>query len=137
MPTNTCLIVGFSIWESWGIYSMNRLLQRYVIAVESPEVSGFEHLDMLMVRDKLAEQNEQFTVRERALLVAADRRLFEQASVFDAALSQVTSLAYERSQRNPPPSHWWWYLDVVAGMPKAVQRVSRRIASTASAGLAR
>lgn len=116
---------------------MNRLLQHYLIAVESPEVSGFEHLDMLMLRDKLVEQNEQLTARERALLVAADRRLFEQASVFDAALSQVTSLAYERSQRNPPPSHWWWYLDVVAGVPKAVQRATRRISPPASLGLAR
>lgn len=116
---------------------MNRLLQRYVIAVESPEVSGFEHLDMLMLRDKLVEQYEQLTIRERTLLVAADRRLFEQARAFDAALSQITSLTFERSQRNPPPKHWWWYLDVLAGVPQPAQRVTRRIASAASAGLAR
>ncbi|MFZ1508462.1 MAG: hypothetical protein WAV74_16930 [Anaerolineae bacterium] len=116
---------------------MNRLLQRYLVAVESSEVSGFEHLDMLMLRDKLAEQNQQLTARERTLLVAADRRLFEQASMFDAALSQITSLAYERSQRNPPPSHWWWYLDVVAGVPKTVQRAARRISPAASLELAR
>lgn len=116
---------------------MNKLLQHYLVAVESPNLSGFEHLDMLMVRDKLAGQISQLTVRERAMLVAADRRLFEQARAFDAALSQITSLTYERSQRNPPPEHWWWYLDVLAGVPQPAQRVTRRIAPAASAGLTR
>ena len=80
---------------------MNRLLQRYLIAVESSEVSGFEHLDMLMLRDKLAEQNQQLTARERTLLVAADRRLFEQASMFDAALSQILSLIHISEPTRP------------------------------------
>jgi len=33
---------------------MNNYLQRYKIAVEQPEASGFEHLDLLLLRDKLA-----------------------------------------------------------------------------------
>lgn len=97
---------------------MNELLERYIVAVEHPGVSGFEHLDMLMIRDKLAEQEAQLNSEERERLAAADRKLIVQAAAFHTELSRITSLAYERQRRNVPSSHWWWYLDVVAHLPR-------------------
>ena len=97
---------------------MNELLERYIIAVEHPDVSGFEHLEMLMIRDKLAEQEARLSAEERAQLVAADHKLIAQARAFYTELSRITDLAYERQRRNAPPSHWWWYLDVVAYLPR-------------------
>ncbi|MBA2391100.1 MAG: hypothetical protein H0V67_12690 [Geodermatophilaceae bacterium] len=97
---------------------MNELLKRYVIAVEHPGASGFEHLDMLMVRDKLARQGTSFTPADQERLVAADRLLVARASAFYAELSRITSLQYEREQRKLSPMHWWWYLDVLAHLPQ-------------------
>jgi hypothetical protein len=34
---------------------MNRLLAHYRVDVQHPEVSGAEHLEMLQIRDRLAE----------------------------------------------------------------------------------
>jgi hypothetical protein len=102
---------------------MSEYLQRYLVAVKYPDVSGFEHLDMLLVRDKLAQVSSQLTSDQQAKLAAADQRLLSQAAAFHAALSQVTNLANERQQRQPPPEHWWWYLDVLA-QPPPRQRIS-------------
>jgi hypothetical protein len=96
---------------------MSDYLERYLVAVEHPDVSGFEHLDMLLLRDKLAQVSNQFTPEQQAKLAAADQRLLSQAAAFYAALSQITGLAHERQQRQPPPEHWWWYLDVLAQPP--------------------
>ena len=97
---------------------MNELLKRYTIAVEHPNVSGFEHLEMLMIRDKLAEQEARLSAEEREQLAAADHKLIAQAMAFCVELSRITDLVYERQRRNVPPSHWWWYLDVVAHLPQ-------------------
>jgi hypothetical protein len=96
---------------------MSEYLQRYLVAVEHPDVSGFEHLDMLLLRDKLAQSSSQLTPDQQAKLAAADQRLMSQVAAFHAALSQITDLAHERQQRQPPPEHWWWYLDVLAQPP--------------------
>jgi len=96
---------------------MNRLLQHYTIAVNHPDVSGFEHLEMLMVRDKLADIKHTLTLAEKSQLAEADHRLTERASEFCAALTRITDLQYERDQRQTPPSHWWWYLDVLTYTP--------------------
>jgi len=80
-------------------------------------VSGFEHLNTLMVRDKLFEQNETLSPEERAKVLAADHQLIEQAPAFLSALEHVTTLEYEREQREAPPERWWWYLDVIVHLP--------------------
>ncbi len=96
---------------------MNQELSRYQIAVEHPEVSGFEHLDMLLVRDKLARQKANMGPAERARLAAADRRLLQQVHSFYAELARVVDLPAERQHRKPEPERWWWYLDVLAALP--------------------
>ena len=102
---------------------MSKYLQRYLVAVEYPDVSGFEHLDMLLLRDKLAQASSQLTPDQQAKLTIADQRLLSQVAAFYAALSQIADLASERQQRQPPPEHWWWYLDVLA-QPPLRQRIS-------------
>ena len=89
------------------------------MAVEHPEVSGFEHLNMLMVRDRLAEQELSLTPDETKRLKAADQRLLEQAADFQAELARITTLENERQHRQPPPQRWWWYLDVLTSLPTA------------------
>ena len=96
---------------------MNEYLKQYSVAVEHPEVSGFEHLNMLMVRDRLAEQELSLAPNEKRQLQAADQRLLEQAAVFQAELARITTLENERRHRQPPPQRWWWYLDVLTALP--------------------
>lgn len=96
---------------------MNKYLKNYLVAVESPEVSGFEHLEMLLVRDKLADQEMLLTTEQRALLAAADERLLEQLLAFYQELCRITNLRSERQRRKPSPERWWWYLDVLLSVP--------------------
>jgi hypothetical protein len=100
---------------------MKDYLKRYVIAVQHPDISAFEHLDMLMVRDKLAEQESHLKQEEKAQLARADKQLLTQANQFFRVLSQITDLQNERQRRQPPPDHWWWYLDVLAQLPDLPQ----------------
>jgi hypothetical protein len=96
---------------------MNALLRHYIVDIEHPDVSGFEHLEMLQIRSRLAELEATLSLQERAHLDEADQRLLQQAADFHAELARITDLAEERARRRPPPSHWWWYLDVLAQLP--------------------
>jgi hypothetical protein len=96
---------------------MNPLLQHYRVDVEFPQVSGAEHLEMLQIRDRLAELEPTLSTAERTALVEADRRLARQAAAFYAELSRFINLAEHRYQNHIPPSHWWWYLDVLSELP--------------------
>ena len=96
---------------------MNTFLKHYSVAVTHPDVSAFEHLEMLMVRDKLADQEFSLTKQERASLADADQRLLRNAEAFYSELTRITSLEDERRQRRPAPERWWWYLDVLTALP--------------------
>lgn len=101
---------------------MNQLLKYYIKAVNHPNVSGFEHLEMLMVRDKLADIEHTLLPVEKDQLEQADRRLAERAGDFYTQLARITDLQYERDRRQVPPSHWWWYLDVLVQAPSLPPR---------------
>jgi hypothetical protein len=96
---------------------MNRNLKYYSTAVKHPDVSGFEHLEMLMIRDKLAAKEAEFSSEELELLFTADRQLLATAQKVYQALSEITDLQFERQNRQPSPEHWWWYLDVLESLP--------------------
>ena len=96
---------------------MNDYLQRYQVAVQHPSVSAFELLDMLMVRDKLAEQAHLLSRAEQLQLTAADQMLIMHAKEIVTELSNITDLAHEREQRQATQERWWWYLDVFAAAP--------------------
>lgn len=97
---------------------MNKYIDHYKVAIQHPDVSGFEMLDMLMVRDRLEAQWNELTLQEQNEVLAADKQLLSQADQFFAALSQVTHFEYERQQRRPEPEQWWWYLDVLVKLPQ-------------------
>jgi hypothetical protein len=61
---------------------MNRLLAHYRVDVQHPEVSSAEHLEMLQIRDRLAEFESTLTSEEQNALVEADRVLAERANAF-------------------------------------------------------
>ena len=105
---------------------MNKLLKHYQLEVEFPDVSGFEHLQMLDIRDDLEEIKDNLSASERKALLEADRRLLEQALAFESQLAQITTLASERAQRQPPASHWWWYLDVITQLPPLVFEIRQQ-----------
>jgi hypothetical protein len=96
---------------------MNKYLKHYLVAVQHPEVSGFELLDMLMARDKLLEEWASLTPQQQMQATAADQQLIAHATIVVAELSRLTELSYERQHRKPSPEQWWWYLDVLAHTP--------------------
>jgi hypothetical protein len=98
---------------------MNKLLQHYQIAVQHPGVSGFEALEMLMVRDRLMKQLASLTPEQKTQLAIADQTLIAHVDEFNTELAWITNLEYERQCRNPAPAQWWWYLDVLAYLPEA------------------
>lgn len=96
---------------------MNALLKQYLVDVEFPEVSGAELLEMLQVRDRLAEIEPALDPDEREALHAADSRLLAQASAVSRELSRFIDLQAHRQRHEVPPSRWWWFLDVVSELP--------------------
>lgn len=93
------------------------LLESYETDVQFPDVSGMEHLDMLMIRSEIAKHEAHFTGAERERLRKADGILLQNARKFYSAIQQVADIAIWRADENPPPSHWWWFLDVLAQPP--------------------
>jgi hypothetical protein len=96
---------------------MNRLLVHYCVDVQHPEVSGAEHLEMLQIRDRLAELEPTLTAEEQEALVGADRVLVERAVAFHQELLRFLDLAEYRREHGIPPARWWWYLDVMSHLP--------------------
>lgn len=94
-----------------------KLLTAYEVGVQFPEVSGFEHLDTLLTRSKLADIESHLSGQQAARLEEADQKMLQQTRTFSAAIARVTELERWREDENAPPSHWWWYLDVLAETP--------------------
>jgi hypothetical protein len=96
---------------------MNRLLEHYCVDVQHPEVSGTEHLEMLQIRDRLADLEPTLTSEEQEALAEADRLLIEWVTAFYQELLQFLDLAEYRCEHGIPPARWRWYLDVVTHLP--------------------
>lgn len=97
--------------------SYEDLVFAYEVDVQYPEVSGMEHLDMLLTRSRLAEVEATLTEDQQRRLAKADQRLFRHAPEFYAAIAQIANLKSWREQEHAPTNHWWWYLDVLAAAP--------------------
>lgn len=110
---------------------MNKYLAHYRVSLQHPGVSGFETLEMLMVRDKLMQQLASLSPDEKLELEAADQFLVAHSTEFYAELSHITNLDYERRQRQTSPTQWWWYLDVLSQLPETPAKYAERLAITA------
>ena len=97
--------------------TIEQLVTAYEVGVQDPEVSGMEHLDMLLTRSQLARMVDQLSTLQKVRLAKADQTLTRQADKFYRSIARVADLKSWRDQENAPPSHWWWYLDVLAEVP--------------------
>jgi hypothetical protein len=102
---------------------VNQLLQNYSIQVDYPDVSGAEHLEVLQIRDRLAEAESDFTDEERAILVEADRKLMMNTTRIHQELSQFIDLSRYRIEQGISAQKWWWYLDVLNYLPSGLSQV--------------
>lgn len=96
----------------------DQLIAAYEVDVRFPDVSGMEHLDMLLARSEIARGEHHLTAEQRARLAEADRVLLQQARRFYQAIQRVADLDVWRRSEDAPPAHWWWYLDVLVQLPE-------------------
>jgi hypothetical protein len=98
----------------------DKLVAAYEVDVRFPDVSGIEHMDMLLTRSKIAEGEHCLTEEQRARLARADQALLQQAGRFYQAIQEIADLETWRRDEDVPVTHWWWYLDVLAQVPALV-----------------
>lgn len=82
-------------------------------ALQHPEVSGFELLEYLDARSRLALQEPLLKQSERTRVEAIDRRFLRHAPKWLQSIELVCDLAEMRQKARVLPSHWWWYLDEI------------------------
>jgi hypothetical protein len=97
---------------------MEKLLAAYEVDVDFPDVSGMEHLQMLMTRSQLHKFEAQLSGAQKRRLLAADQKLLKQAHLFSQTIQLIANLAEWRRLEDVTPDHWWWYLDVLAQLPE-------------------
>jgi len=102
------------------------LLTAYETDVRFPEVSGMEHLDMLMTRSEIASIEPHLSDMQRKRVLQADRQLMSHARQFYDAIQAIADLASWRRSEFTPITHWWWYLDVLAHLPVSLDIASLR-----------
>ncbi len=95
----------------------DELIAAYEVDVRFPDVSGTEHLDMLLTRTQIARGEHELTDEQHARLAEADRVLLCQVQRFYQAIQKIADLEAWRREEDVPPSHWWWYLDVLVQVP--------------------
>ncbi len=93
-------------------------LTQYETDVRFPDVSGMEHLDMLLTRSRIAAVWQELTPEQQGRLSDADLRLLHNANQFYQAIASVADFAQWRSESAASPEEWWWYLDVLMNVPQ-------------------
>jgi hypothetical protein len=101
------------------------LITAYETDVQFPDVSGMEHLDMLMTRSEIAQNDLHLSDEERERVLKADRLLLKRAKQFYASIQTIADLAIWRRDENIPVTQWWWYLDVIVQLPARSELSSR------------
>ena len=80
-------------------------------AIDHPDASGFEALEVLDVRSRLASREPLLDEPDKARLEDLDRRLLQMVDSLLERISEIASLAEMRRRAHILPSHWWWYID--------------------------
>ena len=93
------------------------LIATYEMDVQFPEVSGMEHLDMLMTRSDIAQNELHLSDEERKRVLKADKLLLRRAKQFYKSIQSIADLSSWRRDESVPAAHWWWYLDIIAQLP--------------------
>ena len=93
-------------------------LSAYEVDVDFPEVSGMEHLQMLLARSELHRAGRLLDSEQKARLARTDRKLVQRARSFFEAIQAIANLTSWRERAGGvTPEHWWRYLDVLAQLP--------------------
>lgn len=82
-------------------------------AMDHPDVSGFELLELLDLRSKLASREPLFSDKDKNRLEKLDQRFMGMADLWLERISEVSDLTEMRQRAHILPSHWWWYLDEI------------------------
>ena len=93
---------------------MQWLLEYYVKAVQFPEVSGFEVLELLDGHSRLATVESELDEAQRAQLEDADSVFLRYTPRLYESVMALGDLADLRRRAAAPCSHWWWYLEKLA-----------------------
>jgi hypothetical protein len=96
---------------------MNKILKEYYISVQFTDVSGAEYLDLLSMRDELAQIRPKLTKKEQEILTKADQLLIKNCQPIYQELSRFVDLSSFRQQHQITSQQWWWYLDVLCYLP--------------------
>jgi hypothetical protein len=92
----------------------SRQLMDYISeAIDHPDVSGFEAIEPLDVRSRLASREPILDDVGKTRLEDLDRQLLQMAGSLLERISEVAGLAEMRRRSHTLPSHWWWYLDQI------------------------
>lgn len=83
-------------------------------AIVHVDVSGFEVLELLDVRSRLASREPLLDEPSRARLEDLDRQLLQMSNIWLERIAEVGGLAEMRRRAHVLPSHWWWYLDEIS-----------------------
>jgi hypothetical protein len=105
------------------------LVSAYEVDVRFPDVSGMEHLDMLLTRSRIAKVEAALTPEQQQRVQAADQELMFHADRFYTAIRRIADLAAWREREKATPAEWWWYLDVLAHAPKAKSEQPESVAA--------
>ena len=98
--------------------TIEKNLAAYETDVDFPDVSGMEHLQMLLTRSELHRVEDQLTIEQRTRLANADKSLLQRAHLFYRAIQAIADLArWRETETRVTPAHWWWYLDLLAQLP--------------------
>ena len=92
----------------------HKLIEYLSEGINSPEVSGFELLELLDIRSRTASRELLLNETDKALLEDMDRRFMRMADFLLSRISEVADLSDVRRRSHSLPSQWWWYLDEIA-----------------------
>ncbi len=90
-----------------------KLVEYLAEAMNHPDVSGFELIEVLDIRSQLAAREPVLSDDDKTRLEALDRQLLNLADLWITRISEVGDLAQMRKKAHVLPSHWWWYLDEI------------------------
>jgi hypothetical protein len=93
-------------------------LTQYETDARFPDVSGMEHLDMLLTRSRIAVHQEDLSPEQHGRLLDAYPQLYYNAEAFYQAITRVADLTAWRNDSAASPEEWWWYLDVLVSVPQ-------------------
>ncbi len=92
----------------------HELIEYLSEGINSPDVSGFELLELLDIRSRIASRELLFSEADKVLLEDLDRKFMRMADFLLSRISEVADLSEVRRRSHSLPSHWWWYLDEIA-----------------------